>query len=1291
MKKKLRYILTFTSQTLTTLLVATSCSTNNKIKKEPKEKNESNIKQNNSHDKTDNILIKPNINKEIEKKDEQNKANQSQNIEKQTTIPKNNQSITEPKKNTQPITEPKKNTQTKPIPNVSLLHGDDAKNQIKYDNSDLNIKTFDQNLLTPSSVSQVYADFLTNKNNDISNEQFLNNEINAKLLNSRSYDKNIEVFFNINSNNDYLDLVYTENDNNKNKTTKLTKLHDKIYKAIINFNEKNIEKISFKKILSNANETINIVNFANKNEVSVKKVNVDDSIFNQYNFSNWNVKNYEEIIQISFDISQISSQTSTDDAQFQLKYLDISNQQKQVDFKKFDNSRRGQNPTSRKFRLDLAKNELKWIEGIYFKNQSNNLGYVKLNLATSTVLDPISQTLTSTNIIFPSVNLINDIVTLNFVKDANFDLASARALVKSANPFEPWSKIIDLNIDSKLNQLSFNKNVLPNHLKNFIITDIQINNNQIFNLGLRGNIFAFETPNNIADNTISLLSFDVFKDEDNKRIYGSLKLDFDNENIEKFRNKWILLEFSINDLSEEASFIFESKYKTVIKFEDYAKFGLNGFDEGVSFNLDKAYFVSPYTLSQYSQINLNQLTQTTFRYNFDYSNVKIEQNLSSNIINHQNFKNYDNLISTRLNLTKNDLFYLVNTTVGDTILYSEQNFYAWLRYSYYATRNYNNKNIRRLKMINPVDGSEIKYQVVLGKEILANTLWNINQDHTIASIEKDLNVYQNWEHLGDQTIFSLKFGFELNKLKLEGFYNLDIKSLSKSNLSASFSYKDLKQLNIGQSFAPALDFDTKIDSLEKNEQRLKAILYNYQFEIVKLANKKIKLVIKAKKDAFLSDNPSIQYFANQKSALLNDARLLIQYPQFANQQYNVTFNSAALKNGAVSLSTKKTLLDPNNLDLGENTTSFHNYKSSGWRAEEIPARRLFSEDASAGGLKSIRQRVFSLNGDSSSSNSILGRVNAKKPNDYRFYFVTNSHVLNQFEIAKNHSLDQDITRKIKISFRIPIEFAKPQNYDTQGDANPFTSQLFWSQPFDADLEEVSNFRDQIRFWNFNKFKDNYANELNQNDPSRIFDMSIGIIDLSWFFAKYDNNSAEYNQLNQNDKKIANYILNWKNLSMIKASREAYHINDYTNLNWFLASFPVEGDFNVNKDNQYGQRYREWILAHSKPIELSGVGFENLKSYTIGFPKSIIDATGGASGSSVYDSEGNLAAIYSAADTYEYGYGFSYLFNGNKYDFYSDGTKPFNQASFYEKIRLLAYLYPQRYNGDDFSEKGFWFI
>ncbi|QBF34461.1 hypothetical protein EG856_00765 [Mycoplasmopsis phocirhinis] len=1226
------------------------------------------------------------INQDQNEQDNNNQINNSQNL------PENNHS----KQNGIDISQLAKEKPEELSTNKAHLANDNATNSIDYQFSDLNVNVYNQTELFPSRVSQIYADFLTKKNNSkLPNEQFkkyVQTQSNAQFLNSRANGNNVEVFFKINSNDNNFELSYTEDNSNVVKSINLEKLQIGLYKGLINLSD-NVNKITLKSLKNMINNTVLISSFETNGQIDTEKNEVNQSALNYYSYSKWTKTSKKEknvdMLKFAFDISQVSNSTTTS-ATFQIKYFNNSGQEITKKFDKFD--LRG---TDRRFRVSLPKNDIKWIKGIYLQNNLTGSKYVKLNLSTNEILNPSLEIENLTNLTITSLNKenTNNKIILNYLKQNNFTLTAAKALVKSSNPFEPWSKIIDLEINQ--NQLSFDKSVLPSHLNSFVITDVQLNNEEIINLGLKNNNYIFEIAKNIPDNSVSLSAFDVFKDEQNKRIYGSLKLNFNQSNIEKFRDKWILLEFNLDQISDSspASFQFETKYKTVVKFEDYAKFGLNGFDEGVNFSLIKASFVSPYNLNSYSKINLDQLSQKTFRYYFNYDDVGIKQKLNLNNQSNLDNQTYSKLLSTSLNLTKNDLFELVNKdTTNDTILYSEQNFYAWLRYSRYVTREKSN-NLKKIKMIDPSNGQEIKYQVVLGKEILANTLWNFNDNHTQATIEKDLDVYQNWDNFSDQTIFSLKFGFDLNKIKLQDYYNLDLKKLNKSNLTISFSYADFKKLNQNESLIPAVDFDAKIDTLSTNEWRLKAILYNYGFRVIKLDNKKVKFIVFAKKEqTHLSDNPSVQYFANHKSALLNDARLLIEYPEFQNQTYNVSFNSKALKNGAVSISTNKTLLDKNNIAQGLNTTSFHDYKLTGSKADEIPARRLFKEDATAGGLKSVRERVFSLNNGSSSSNSILGRVNPKNDNDFRFYFITNTHVLKQFKnLDINPSLDHDYTRKITVNFRIPIEFAKPADYETNGSKNPFTSELFWSQGFDANLEVVSDYRDRNSFWNFNKFKDGYGNDLSENEGARRIDMSIAIIDLSSFFIKYDNNSTAFNNLNEKDKKIAKYILNWKNLPMIKASKESYHVNDYTNLNWFFGGFPVDGNFTTNKDNARGQRYREYLFAHTQSIQRKVHGNTSVRNNAIAFPKSITDTNGGASGSSVYDSQGNLAALYSAADPGANGYGYSYIINGNKYDFYSDGTRPFNQASFYEKIRLLAYLYPNRYNQKDFNEKGFWFI
>ncbi|MCV3728251.1 hypothetical protein OF376_00405 [Ureaplasma miroungigenitalium] len=1167
-----------------------------------------------------------------------------------------------------------------------FLKNDNSIDVLTYKNQDVNVSAYMPNILQPERVAPVYANFLQTNANFINLDDKLtispSNTNGAKFLNYRMNSQTCEIYFNIQNAYGEFYLDYTVDNSTTIQSVRVVKIRGSIYRAVLELTNQP-QKIQIKKMKDGLGQTIADLN---EQQIAISnKEEFDPYAIGYYRYSQWTSKENDENVQIAFNISQANNLEPAN-ASFQIRYFDNQkNLIKQIFNRRVIGST--QNSNDYQYYVVIPKKQLSWIDGIYLQNEYTDNTYKKIDVTNLLDLSVGMESLNNLQITWIPKNVEKE-VALHYSNFNQTNIVNAKALVKSANPFEPWAQQVDLKINPTQQTLLFDTQVLPAHLTDFVITDVLINNEQLIHLGLRDNLFEFHILNKISDEQVKLTGFDVFKDEVNKNVYGSLKLDFSNADINQFRNKWILLEFSISDANETSSHVFEQKYKTVIKFEDFAKFGLNGFEEGVEYHLESAQFVSPYNLKKYSNLELNSSVKKNFAFHFDYTQTPINQYLNQTPKeNKPVLINHPQLLSTELNLNKNDLFALVSNADEnkDTILYSPQNFYAWLRYSTYVSRR-NLTSVRRIKMIDET-GQEIKYEVIMGKEILSNTLWMINDDHQQVMIDKDLDQFVNWDTIANETLFSFKFQLDMKKMKLDDIYNADFKQYNKSYLSATFSYADLVKLDVNQSLVPSLDFDVKTDSLTRNEQRLQAILEAYSFKIQKLANHRVRLIIQAKHpDVYLTDNPTVHYFANQKTGLLNDARIILQYPHRINQDINIEFQSRPLKDNILSISTKETILDSQNKEFHHpDLTSLFEYQMAG--TKNLPLRRVFADDASAGGLATVRERAFSLDADLSSSNSILGRVNPQNEHDYRFYFITNTHVTNLFPQTDNASLDHDVTRKIKVNFRIPITYFKPINYEEAGAIEPLTKNLYWPNGFDAELEIVSNYRDKNQFWNFHGFRDNYSNVLEDTNNKRRIDMTICIIDLSDFFAQYDHQSPAYQALDANSKKIADYVLHWKELPMMQVSREAYHVNDYVNLNWFQGSFPVNGDGHT-KDNYHLQRYREYIFAHSTPIMRIAHGQGNVANNAIGFPTSIIDATGGMSGSGVFDSQGNIAGLFTAAAD---SLGYAYLINGNEYDFYGDGTKPFNQASFYEKARLLGYLYPQRYDDQTFNEKGFWFI
>ncbi|MCU9938607.1 hypothetical protein NWQ34_02940 [Mycoplasmopsis felis] len=76
----------------------------------------------------------------------------------------------------------------------------------------------------------------------------------------------------------------------------------------------------------------------------------------------------------------------------------------------------------------------------------------------------------------------------------------------------------------------------------------------------------------------------------------------------------------------------------------------------------------------------------------------------------------------------------------------------------------------------------------------------------------------------------------------------------------------------------------------------------------------------------------------------------------------------------------------------------------------------------------------------------------------------------------------------------------------------------------------------------------------------------------------------------------------------------------------------------------------------------------------------VDISAGFSGSGLYDSQGNFAGHRVLGDLDEYGYSNKYAFilDNQEKTVLGNGHTPFNTSSFYERMRYLSYLYPERY-------------
>ncbi|WBP84308.1 hypothetical protein [Mycoplasmopsis edwardii] len=316
--------------------------------------------------------------------------------------------------------------------------------------------------------------------------------------------------------------------------------------------------------------------------------------------------------------------------------------------------------------------------------------------------------------------------------------------------------------------------------------------------------------------------------------------------------------------------------------------------------------------------------------------------------------------------------------------------------------------------------------------------------------------------------------------------------------------------------------------------------------------------------------------------------------------------------------------------ISSNGDLFKNYKSS---------QRLDASQNNDKLFENIRKRVFVVGGGTS---TMIAKVKPNDINDHRYYFLTNRHVS---DILQTRWSNSRVMKKFMI-------------HDFEDDK--ISSE---SNEISIDVE-----KDYFEF-NFWEAKDQTNRKgILKRDNTQNADISISIIDIQPILQRAKN---------KNMTRIISYFESWKDLKPLKLSKATKFIESGSNISLSLASFPQD-----NYAGFMGRRYREHIINNIDYMVLSDQAPEyakygHFKSFALsdrGFPQKL-DLTSGASGSLVYDKNGDIVAVFMQnIDDNNYGFG---LLASHEFDYFGYETTN-NPNSFKHKLEAKIKENPNRF-------------
>ncbi|WP_156953988.1 hypothetical protein [Ureaplasma canigenitalium] len=1160
-----------------------------------------------------------------------------------------------------------------------------ANHTIYYD-KELNVQeqtlnTF--NDLKKESNLENYFNFINQKNNDqIVKEDFVRHEQN-EIIDYRI--ENNKLIIKLKKVSGLLNDISLKIERNSNTELINPKSSEKDILVYMIDNLTNGELI---KILGLFDHTKEVTPFKNKGlEIRNKRTNSKSSSFSFSSYSDWQLEK-EDSNNYRFNFRAYRSVSNIDwpDA-FSLKVLNHQNQIEYIDLKYKSN----RDEEQRDIVGNIPKMKVKRVLSLVLKDGKDYFDLTNFNHSII-VPDQIDDD-TDEHFNIEQVSVMNDTVKVSYTNDIAKNISKVQFLIKSLNPLQPWSKIVNGNLDHEKHIATFNVDLLPKNIAEYIIVATSFNN-EVIDYGLNKK-YQFNT--NLMDKEYHLTDFKVIKDETNKQLYASASFDFNNQDLSYFKDKWFQFIFEPELKKGEEQyyqFNFVKEYKINVPFNHIWKFGLNGFYENTKYTLKKVKVVEPFTQNDYyDRFTLVDNLKKDFAYHFNY-----QVNLNNQVIkdkpnHHFNLVDPD-LITNRLDLTRADLInYWLNDESKTKIPYSIQNHYALIeyeRYHFYKNVIGNIKKRKHFVLVNE-NNIEVNIRVLGGRKIIDNAIPVIKDDHKKVTITEDLNQYIGLEKIKDDAFFIFRMELDNQKRKLSELTPLDPASITaKSFVSIPVSLKDIFEHKVIEDLS--FSFLQTRGDVRSHRTIRRQMQDRFKFK-VSLIDNKLKLeIIPRYHNVLIFDSLADHYFSLANSTFIGNVSSTLHWIKTKDINYDITFNATPLKDN-LSTGLNETFIDKtieDNEELFNKNVKVKNKKDS--------IKRLYKEDQSSSTIN-IRNRSFAILQSPSGTWSVLGKVKPHDDFDYNYYVITNSHVWKVFPKNVGTTIDGNGYKILdNTNFKVPIVLNRPNDPSIPHKDPYFDRSNTWNLnqiPF--KIESIVDFDNDQSFPHPEQFKDTYGDSVRTNNGIDKWvlgraDLIIAKVDMSFFFRNFSLDTLEnatFNgiPLNNRQKEIVRFFLNWKNLPFMTISTYNRHLSEYYNLNWFAATYP--GLPSNNKDSRSGKRYREYLLGNTDDIfgVVNYLGATS-KNPLVKFDTSLVDSGGGSSGTSVYDSKNRLVGFFvestRGAKQDEKGEAGIFIIDGHKYKFFGDGSTPQNQGSFYERVRLLAYLYPDRYENENFK-------
>ncbi|QJG67171.1 hypothetical protein [Mycoplasma phocoenae] len=906
---------------------------------------------------------------------------------------------------------------------------------------------------------------------------------------------------------------------------------------------------------------------------------------------------------------------------------------------------------------------------------------------------------------FLSIEEDNDKIVINFAN--NIENKRIKFLLKSLNYQYKYSKLFDTKFENGIeiinNQLFFLKKILPIELDEFIITNLSIDDEESNLTYLDKFVLKINQVN-----MLNLTKFIISKNEDG-RLFAAINI---NDDFNILKNKLIKVNFSVDmnknfpDTSNKNFKEFSTK-SIYIPWDKLHKFELNNLLDGLKYTLSSIEVLDINTLHKKNIIiKINDNFKKSFIQQRNYEKIKL-----NNFFNDQNIVPTDKMVENWLNNKEIENLEQNRTNTKNLLdLYLEvisRETKKWMNgISLPKPREYKFLNGEKMHVIQP-------------RRNIMKSFVHI-EENSSAYYDIDMNMFKNYKNHLDDSIIYISLHLDHYFMRIADYYPYMNQT---STVGIAIPIKELFENKKIEN----LDFKFSYfnNNVYLNEKLKNQIASDFNFT-ASLNNDIIKFVIKSRGQSKIFNFVKDHLLSNNQSIYINDFVF--------NYVYNGKNDIEFIDNDDPNfISLNNTNNEPNSIflkgDINQLTSRYDKYNNFINPKNQKNSIRITSEkETNYKNYAEIKNRAFWIKGHGGTYN-VFAKVKPNDDNDYRFYIFTNVHVID--EIDKNDISIENGYYTIKhnsfekIYFPILPSDEKYKNDKTypiysdlqhNNDLVPILNKKAFNNLTDNDFkfQMIRNWntihtiasRKEDKYKNLNPYLfkqyDNLGNpRINEKIGKNFnFDVSILIWDLKFIFEnfehQYKENKQVYEYNNQiidgNNKKAIDIMLDWKKIKPLKLSKYNKYIRKYSNLNYFLNTFPNAASWNEDSPTDDKSRYRSYLIGNpisvgtKEPFQFSGI-----TSIGVSFTAIEIDTGQGSSGSAVYDYESNLAGIITSGylspqknntitkkDRIEHGSDFmlfdteSNSFIGQK-DNYSD-TSSFNQI-----VRRLSWLYPNEYH------------